>query len=851
MDCFQVLGINPTKDVKEIKRAYSKMLRIHSPESDPEGFQRVREAYEEAIAKASQEDVAAEPQTPVDQFMEKFKECYDNFEKRIDENCWRQLLDSDICYNIETGKEISDRILAFIMENYNFPYEIWTLFNSYFSWTSKKESLYQTFPKNFIDFVIYKVTNKTYFRYEYVKNCQKGKEEYFLTEYSKANSALEEYDLYNAKKALENAKEVCESHPDLQILISRYLMINGQLEEAKAILDKLLESYEDDLFAYYYRGNLFFRLGKFIEAYNDYKQALNIKPDFIDILFSIGKCCMSLGKYEEATEYFEKLTDIIQYNRDARILLNSAYGFYLEELNKLVEEKPEDIELKFKLAKALYACHKTEESFNVLNEIEQKVQFNSEMYILLCKVLYDLGKKELSYATVDKAYKLYPNDYNITFYKACMLDEFNKYEEAVAYYDKTVELNPQDAVAYSNRAFALNKLKRYSEALESANQAIKIDPYMAHGYKNKAEALLGLELYQECLEACEEALSIFLYLIDIYVIKMKLYIKVGQLEEALNVFNRAAEYGLRDSRLYYQKANALRLMQKYDDAISYCDQAIELDETNKDEVSKEVYFCKGLCLYNKEKFSEAIECFDNAIKKDERYSVACYYKILSLLNSSRNDEALKTLDNSINMKLENLDRFYELKGDFYAFQYRYNEAISEYKKAIEENPYCAAYYYSLGYNLGNISEFEKALKYLDKAIEIDPSIPSYYISRSHAYYSLGKYKECIEDCDRALQIESEYLPALRNKAWACYKLDRIEEAEKLCQTALKQDGSNINLLYLKLYILRYKGLNQEALIVCDRIQELDPDDKEIFTIREELLNSVKSKKGFFSSIFGK
>lgn len=846
MDCFQVLGINPTKDIKEIKRAYSKMLRVYSPESDPEGFQKLREAYEQAIAKASEEDTVVEPQTPVDEFMAKFKECYDNFEKRIDENCWKELLDKDICCNIETSKEISDRILAFIMENYNYPYEIWTLFNSYFSWTSKKERLYQQFPRNFIDFVVYKITNKNYFRYEHVKDCEKGKEEYFLTEYSKANSALEEYDLYNAKKSLENAKAVCENHPDLKILISRYLMTNGQLEEAKSILDNLLENYEDDLFAYYYRGNLFFRLGKFNEAYHDYKKALGIKPDFIDILFSIGKCCISLAKYEEATEHFEKLTEIIQYNRDARILLGSAYGFYLDELNELVEKNPEDIELKFKFAKALYACRKTEESLNVLNEIEQKMQLNSEMYILLCKVYYDLGKKELSYSTATKAYELYPDDYNVIFYKACMLDEFNKYEEAITYYDRAITLNPKDAIAYSNKAYALNMLKRHSEALDSANQAIKVDPYMAHGYKNKAEALLGLELYQECLEACEEALSIYPYLTDIYVIKMKLFARVGHFEEALNVFNRSLDNGIKDARLSYQKANVLRLMKKFDEAILCCDEAIELDANNK-----EVYYCKGLCLFGKDEYKGAIECFEKAIEKDERYSSAYYYKILSLLNISRNDDALKNLDRAINMGLENLDRFHDLKGDFYSYQNKYNEAIAEYKKAIEINSAFAPYYYSTGFNLGNISRFEEALKYLDKAIEIDPSITNYYISRSHAYYNLGKYKECIEDCDKALQIEPNFLPAYRNKAWACYKLERIEEAEKLCQDALKLDGSNINLLYLKLNILRHKNLNQEALIVCDRIHELDPEDKEIISIRQELLESIKPKKGFLGSIFGK
>lgn len=845
MDCFEILGISPTKDTKEIKRAYSKKLQIHNPESDPEGFQKIREAYEEAIAKASQEESNNTELTPVEAFMAKFKACYDDFEKRIDEKAWRELLDSDICCNIETGKEISERILAFIMDNYNYPYEIWVLFDNYFSWKNKKEKLYQQFPKNFIDFVIYKITNKTYFRYEHVKNCERGQEETFLTEYSKASNSLEEYDLYTAKKSLEKAKEICGDHPDLKILTSRYLMANGQLEEAKSILDSIIDSIENDLFAYYYRGNLYVRLGKFEDACIDYKKVLEIKPDFIDVLYSIGKCCLSLSKYEEAADYFEKLAELVQYNRDVRVLLNSAYSFQLDDILALYEKNPEDTELKFKLARAYYACHNTEESYKLLCELEQKAQMTSEMYVLMCKVLYDSDKKELSYTTALKAYELFPDDYNIVFYKACMLDEFEKYEEAITYYDKVLEIKPEDAVAYSNKAYALNKLKRYSEALDNANTAIKIDPYMAHAFKNKAEALLGLELYQECLSACEEALGIFVFLTDVYIIKMKLYTRVGQFDEALDVFNKAMDNGIKDARLYVQKANVLRLTQKYDEAINLCDQAIELNEKEKD-----VYYFKGLCYYNKEKYKEAIECFETAIQRNDNISGSYYYKILSLLNSQQQKEALIDLGNAISLRLENLDRFYELKGDVFAYQNKYNEAIEEYKRAIEINPTNPGYHYLVGFNLNNLSLYNEALEYLNKAIDLDPSFPNYYICKSHSLFSLGNYKECIEECDKALNIETDYVPALRNKAWGLYRLGKLDEAAQFCQNALKLDGDNVNLLYLKLNILKQKGMTQEALIVCDRIHEIDPDDQEIEEIRRELLRN-RSKKGLLGSIFGK
>lgn len=49
MDIWQELGCEPTRDPREIKRAYAVRLRQLRPEDDPERFQRLRSAYELAI----------------------------------------------------------------------------------------------------------------------------------------------------------------------------------------------------------------------------------------------------------------------------------------------------------------------------------------------------------------------------------------------------------------------------------------------------------------------------------------------------------------------------------------------------------------------------------------------------------------------------------------------------------------------------------------------------------------------------------------------------------------------------------------------------------------------------------
>ena len=48
-DAFRVLGLAPTADERAIKRAYAALLRVHRPDEDPVGFQRINEAYAGAL----------------------------------------------------------------------------------------------------------------------------------------------------------------------------------------------------------------------------------------------------------------------------------------------------------------------------------------------------------------------------------------------------------------------------------------------------------------------------------------------------------------------------------------------------------------------------------------------------------------------------------------------------------------------------------------------------------------------------------------------------------------------------------------------------------------------------------
>lgn len=54
-EALEVLGVEAGSSAAELKRAYRRLLKVHKPDRDPDGFQRLREAYE--IAK----DVSGRP----------------------------------------------------------------------------------------------------------------------------------------------------------------------------------------------------------------------------------------------------------------------------------------------------------------------------------------------------------------------------------------------------------------------------------------------------------------------------------------------------------------------------------------------------------------------------------------------------------------------------------------------------------------------------------------------------------------------------------------------------------------------------------------------------------------------
>ena len=164
---FKILGIEPTKNQELIRKAYRSLLHQVNPEDDPVGFQRLREAYEEAsrYAKTKEETVEKE-KTETERFIDRCLELYEDFYRRIVLDEWETLFESDICYDLEMEEEVRKTFLVFLMEHFHLPTEVWKLIDRTFQISNNRKELLEWFPEPFVDFLFQAVQYEGVLNYE-------------------------------------------------------------------------------------------------------------------------------------------------------------------------------------------------------------------------------------------------------------------------------------------------------------------------------------------------------------------------------------------------------------------------------------------------------------------------------------------------------------------------------------------------------------------------------------------------------------------------------------------------------------------------------------------------------------
>lgn len=85
----------------------------------------------------------------------------------------------------------------------------------------------------------------------------------------------------------------------------RLMMVYSQYEKAEEALDKAIKYDKNNYEAYYHRGCVKFNTYRYQEAIADFEKATELKPDYADAYFNIGRAYYILKDNDKACTYYK------------------------------------------------------------------------------------------------------------------------------------------------------------------------------------------------------------------------------------------------------------------------------------------------------------------------------------------------------------------------------------------------------------------------------------------------------------------------------------------------------------------------------------------------------------------
>jgi tetratricopeptide (TPR) repeat protein len=175
------------------------------------------------------------------------------------------------------------------------------------------------------------------------------------------------------------------------------------------------------------------------------------------------------------------------------------------------------------------------------------------------------------------------------------------------------------------------------------------------------------------------------------------------------------------------------------------------------------YFKNGLQYCSEAKFQEAEDEFKKGLSVDP--------------NSRNFKEVLKIIEGLKSGQIKQDYAIHVFKGSYCLTESRFEQAISEFKSALEINPDADVYYY-LGVCNYSSGKYEDAIGYLKKALQTIKADNEIYYTLGISYYAQGLYPEAINYLQEALKINPEDAESYGVLGTCHFLLGQLEQARE-------------------------------------------------------------------------
>ena len=317
--------------------------------------------------------------------------------------------------------------------------------------------------------------------------------------------------------------------------------------------------------------------GNLQQAANIFMDILEIQPNNIDALHSLGMICYQLGNYDLAINC---LKEALRFNPA------NVYAYY--DLGTIFQEKGE-------LDEAV-TCYKKTLDLN---------PNLADAYNSLGIVFQEKGQLDEAVTCYKKAVKLDPEFSEAYNNLGVSLKEKGQLDEAIICYQNAVQIDPNFVKAYYNLGHVFQAINDPDKAMTYYQKALQLDPKDVASYNNLGNILHDKGLLDEAINCYQKALQFKPNDVISYNNLGKVLHDKGLLDEAINCYQKAIKFNPKYDSAYYNLGIAFEGKNQTDNAISCYQKAIKLNPDFTD-----AHWNMSLALLSSGNFKEGWEKYE-------------------------------------------------------------------------------------------------------------------------------------------------------------------------------------------------------------------------------------------------
>lgn len=490
-------------------------------------------------------------------------------------------------------------------------------------------------------------------------------------------------DYDSAEKYFTRALTYDKNNPDIYKNLSITYRRKKEFDKAIESAAKSVSIDTGDSDAKILLGNVYFETGKYDEAIETYRQALDGAPNNPRLLYNLASALMMKGDEFAAMEYFKKaaaadrigevahrsysrlgvmyterkeFAEAEKYLKEAvAIRPNDALNRYnlgiaylrqnkkeeaIEELAKAEALGESNAAVLENIGEAYFSMKQYDRSLEVYNRVKKTGERNVKILARIAEIYYEKGELDSAYEMYRKITVLEPATENARVAYLNMgniLDDANRFDEAVEAYRKALAISPKDHTVYYNLGIAYRHAEKPELAVAAWKKAAELDPNDSRPAVAIADYYYERGYYDLAETEYRTIVARWPNIQEPHFKMGTMYYKRGNFDYALNAYNRVIELEPNSDlgrRALINKAILISKTETGDEGLDKAMSLIQKAILMKPE-DPEALFALGIIYMKKEMYDNATDTFyqvvksaaDNRLVADAYNNIGkCYFK---------------------------------------------------------------------------------------------------------------------------------------------------------------------------------------------------------------------------------